>query len=957
MNSAQVGAVLGYVRRLAAIRKDDDLPDHQLLECFALDRDEAAFAAMLKRHGPMVLGVCRSVLGNLHDAEDAFQATFLVLARKAGSIHRREAVSSWLQRVAYHLAVDAQAAAARRRVLERRAATMPSADLMLDLSLRELRRVLHEEIRQLPDEYRAPLVLCCLEEKSLGEAARPLGWTKWTVKGRLQRARERLRARLRRRGLELSLGLFAAVLSTRSVSAQVPAALAQATLRAAVKVAARGGIVAGMVSAPVAALVQGASKSMFTRQAKIATALLLGLCIAVGASGVVRHHAAAADPPAAQQNQAEKPNALAEGAPPEGQPKPDPEATVEVRGRVLDPEGKPLPGAKLYLAKSTGLAWKGPAPSEIGTSGLDGRFQFAIPRSDLETGVSEKMQWQPQVLATAEGHGCDWAKVRAGEEVILRLVKDVPINGRILDPDGKPVAGARVTMIRMWTAKNDDLASYIESVRKSEHFDSPKDWSGRLPGLPPVLTTGADGRFKLAGIGRERVVQFTLEGPGIASGYLGAVMTRLTENVVVVTPTGAGPVTHIVYGANFDYVAGKARPVHGVVRDQATGKPVAGALVEGGAKGGSAGKAVTDKEGRFELLGLAKAPQYTLTVKPTDGLHFHHRVEFPDAPGLDPLNAEIALVQALTVRGKVTDKEGRPVASARVDYYPFLGNPFIGTLADEEPVHSEMTTGPDGSYTLTVLPGPGFIGVIGPRQDTFMPAYVTLKERKDFFKIPVAQQAEDTLTSVLRGVSFVIRQEDYHALVLLEPGEKEEGLVKDVVLEPPQTVKGQVVGPDGEPLTRVTAFGLVRYGEETLKGAEFTVRGLNPRANRPVVFYHKEKNLSCLVKEWSDAASGPLTVKLQPCGSLAGRIVDQEGQPVAGLRIDLWGKGTGLIGSATFDQQVITSDKDGRFRALGLVPGEQYWIELSRSPRSRCFTAVESGKENDVGDIKAYLGK
>jgi hypothetical protein len=309
------------------------------------------------------------------------------------------------------------------------------------------------------------------------------------------------------------------------------------------------------------------------------------------------------------------------------------------------------------------------------------------------------------------------------------------------------------------------------------------------------------------------------------------------------------------------------------------------------------------------------------------------------------------------VRGKVADKEGQPVAGARVDYYPFLGNPFVGNLADEEPVHAEMTTGADGSYTLTVLPGPGFIGVVGPRQDTYLPACVTLQQRKDFFKIPVEKQSEETLTSVLRGLSFMIRQEDYHALVLLEPGEKEEGLVKDVALEPPQTVKGRVVGPDGEPLAGVTAFGLVRYGEETLKGAEFTVRGLNPRANRPVVFVHKEKNLSCLVKEWRGAASGPLTVKLQPCGSLAGRIVDQDSQPVAGLRIDLWGKGTGLIGGATFDGQVLTTDKEGRFRALGLVPGEQYWIELSRSPRSRSYTAVESGKENDVGDIKAYLGR
>ena len=146
MSSAQVGAVLRHIRRLATARHDPEVPDDQLLERFARRRDEDAFAALLRRHGPMVLGVCRSVLHDLHDAEDAFQAAFLLLAQKAGSIHRREAVSGWLYRVAYHAAVRARATAARRRVLERRAVTMPSADPVLDMSLREVRGVLLEEL-------------------------------------------------------------------------------------------------------------------------------------------------------------------------------------------------------------------------------------------------------------------------------------------------------------------------------------------------------------------------------------------------------------------------------------------------------------------------------------------------------------------------------------------------------------------------------------------------------------------------------------------------------------------------------------------------------------------------------------------------------------------------------------------------------------------------------------------
>src|SRR5262249_7577085 len=273
-----------------------------------------------------------------------------------------------------------------------------------------------------------------LEEKSLDEAARLLGWTRGTVKGRLQRGRERLRARLRRRGLELPAALSAAALTLHSSSGSVSAALAASTLRAAVKVAAGGGAVAGAVSAEVAALIQGASKTMFTGKAKIATALLLATSAAAIAFGVWRHQAAAAEQPAPQQSQAAQTQAPAD-QPPGAQPKPAAEETVEVRGQVLDPEGKPVAGAKLYLAQPKP---DGPASSPQATSGMDGRFRFTIPRPEPARDAAAKAP--AQVMAVAEGHGCDWEIVgSADKELTLRLVKDVPISGHILDPDGQPV--------------------------------------------------------------------------------------------------------------------------------------------------------------------------------------------------------------------------------------------------------------------------------------------------------------------------------------------------------------------------------------------------------------------------------------------------------------------------------------------------------------------------------------
>jgi RNA polymerase sigma factor (sigma-70 family) len=937
MSSAQVGAVLRHIRRLAADRKDHDLPDHQLLERFARHHDEAAFAALLRRHGAMVLGVCRSVMHDLHDAEDAFQAAFLLLAQKAGSIYRREAVSGWLYRVAYHAAVRARAAAARRRGLEKRAVTMPSTDPVLDLSLREVRGVLFEELERLPEAYRTPLVLCGLEEKSLDEAARLLGWTRWTVKGRLQRGRELLRRRLGRRGLELPAALTAAALALDAGSSSLSAALADSTLRAAVKVAAGEGVGAASASAEVVALVEGASTTLFHGKARLATVVVLAASVVAAACGLMRHPAEAGDPPAAQQGQGEQPRAAT---------RPQTKATVEVRGLVLDPDGKPTSGAKLYLAKS--LPDRSPA-SPQGQTGPDGRFRFDVARSDVERGDAEEAT--AQVIAVAGGFGCDWMPVGpGGEELTLHLVRDVPVSGRILDPDGKPVVGARVTVTGVYGYKDDDLGRFVAEARRGYGVPSAKRWEGPLPGQPPVLATDAGGRFRLTGVGRERVVHFHLTGPGIASTGLGPVMTRAADSF-------ADPQGRRTYGASFEHLALASRPLRGAVRDKATGKPLSGVTVAH--YHGQGPEAVTNEEGRYELLGLVKGQKYSLVVRPADGLYFQRHIRFNDTPGLDALNGDIEMVRALTARGRVTDRAtGKPVAGARVDYHPLGGNSYVDKLLSStwDP-RSETTTDADGFYAITVMPGPGVIGVAGPKPVAYMPAAVPLQERKDFFKTRLVEdREEDGFTRYAGGGAYGgISLECYNAMVLLEPGEKEGELVRDVVLERPQERTGRVVDPDGRPLSGVTVVGLVSHfprssRTETLTGDEFTIRDINPKANRPLVFYHKDRNLGFYLKDLRRAAPGPLTVTLQPCGSVSGRVVDQDGQPVAGLRLHVPGRALRSLSGG----QLVTTDKQGRFRAEGLVAGQPYWVWDGSGSFPRVFTetAVESGKNKDLGDLK-----
>src|SRR6516225_7794703 len=184
MANAQAGTVLRHIHKLVAVHEAGQLKDHQLLERFAAGRDEQAFATPLQRHGPMVLGVCRRVLHHLHDAEDAFQATFLILARKAGSIRRSESVGGWLHQVAYHLAVKARASAARRasglnpEACNKQGDLMASADPMAAATWQEVRTLLDAELQQLPDNYRDALVLCYLEGKTHEESAHQLGWSK-----------------------------------------------------------------------------------------------------------------------------------------------------------------------------------------------------------------------------------------------------------------------------------------------------------------------------------------------------------------------------------------------------------------------------------------------------------------------------------------------------------------------------------------------------------------------------------------------------------------------------------------------------------------------------------------------------------------------------------------------------------------------------------------------------------
>jgi RNA polymerase sigma factor (sigma-70 family) len=922
MAAVQLSNALRHLR--SSVSRSPGLGDGQLLVRFTAERDPEAFAALVERHGRLVWSVCRNVLGHDHDAEDAFQATFLVLARDAGTIRKAEALANWLHGVAYRVAMRARRDAARRRNHERRA-VLPADDRTIpETAWRQLQAALDEEVQGLPERLRLPFVLCMLEGRSQADVAGKLGWKASTVAARLSQARQELLKRLGRRGVSLPAALCAATLFRESARAAVPAALARSTV--------------------TAALAKGVRPTMLLTKIKFGTALLLLTGLLAAGVGLMGRPTAAAIP-SPHTSAPTKPEA----------PKEKPHGAIEVSGRVLTPDGKPFPGAKLYLGAS--LARR-QAHRVRAVSDKDGRFRFTFQASELDPRHPSFT-----VLALGSGYAADWAYVDRPEAKVereLRLVPDAAIRGRILDLNGRPIKGVtlRVEVIDAYS----NVEAFFQTVREREWpLVNTRSWGGPLPGQPKTLTTGPDGGFTLKGVGKDRVVSFRLEGPDIHYGGVRAIAREL-KTPVEPRPSKRpyGPIIDKVYGATFVHAPLPSRPIRGVVRDARTGKPIAGAVVDSPAY--TSHKTRTDKEGRYELLGYPKSETgYAIVVTPPrDRPYFIGTPVFPDTPGLGPIQGNVELSGGVLVKGRVTNRAtGKPLAGVQVTYNPLPPNPAAVQLKSvPTPMSSAMTAG-DGSYVLAVLPGPGVLGFTAPKQNDFRPALITVKELRTFFKDEDYRGSENTLYTQGPGGSFsAIGQSAYNHLLLIWPDDKAEMLTRDAALEPARLVKGTVLGPDGKPRAGALVFGLSRsspFSSDRLRGDTFTVRGFDPRRFHHLVFLHQDRlgavlNLKGEVKE-------PLTVRLAPLGSVTGRILDEDGQPVVGgpVRVD----GERLVDPALqVWTETVKTDRQGRYRIDGLVPGKRYTVLFGRRfSGQRVFGPVvlQPGQRKDLGDARVKV--
>jgi RNA polymerase sigma factor (sigma-70 family) len=667
MDNASLDMMLQHIRSFVAGREQCGRTDGELLGAFLHSGQQQAFKEIVRRHGAMVLGVCRRYLGNWFDAEDAFQATFLLLLRRAPSISSTDSIASWLHGAARRVAADARRAATRRRDHERQAPAGRSASPADQAALREVCLVLEEEIDRLPALYREPFVLCCLEHLSRAEVGARLNVNEPTVRIRLNRARKMLRERLTRRGVTLNASLAAVALVTGADGASVPAALLASTLSAAAHLAAGGTLSTGPVPAAVVALIAGGKRAMFSALMKLVAVAALALGAAILA--VAAHQGsnkpdspkrpplpAAALPAEAQKNE---PAAKRRGDPPPvAAAKPAVARTLRVV--VLDPQGKPLQGAKIHASIWTNE--KGFKANHDYQTDAAGAAQVELPKTYyiLRLWASKKpfaslfANWDQNELASG-------AKLPA--EYTFRLEPAVSAGGRIVDEQGKPIAGTRVQVM-------------ITNDPKPARGDGRARYDTWLAERNDAAKTDTEGRWRIDNVPSHPRVDLSLlvsHPEYVSHGNWGEAQKA------------AGITTAMLRKGTATLTLRRGVIVRGRVTDPA-GKPIKNALVVEGNnpyKSWLPRKFPTDADGRFRLP--AQAPEETtLTVIAAGWAPQMRRIKL--RADLPPQDFRLAPGKPILLR--IVDAAGRPVPRAYVYILEWKGSKSL--YGDHNPNHPRV---------------------------------------------------------------------------------------------------------------------------------------------------------------------------------------------------------------------------------------------------------------------------
>jgi RNA polymerase sigma factor (sigma-70 family) len=899
--------------------------DRELLERFLAEQDQDAFATLVSRHQRLVLSAVRKVLREPADVEDAFQATFLVLLRKARQVRWQAGLGTWLYAVAHRIAVHSRAAQARRA---NRITSQTASQETSDLSCSEACLLLHQELDRLGDQYRLPLLLCYLEGKSRDEAARQLGVPLSTVKGRLEQGRNLLRRRLLRRGVTLSVGLLGTLGTSPALSAASD--LVARTVSAAL----------GDVPARVSCLVQEVTALMILNRVKlfgplVALVAITGLLVPLYAFPT------------------EKPAPAPVATAPDAREthKDQPQEANTLTGKVVGPDNKPIKGARVHLHRSGRSDKESPSTQTAD----DGRFKLHVP--NLTDGV---------LIARAPGLGADWVSIKpanaAGRELTLRMVSgEIAIEGRLLDLEGLPIADAQIRIADVGKPHSDNLDTFLNAWKNPERAMAGGPLTHEMPAAAVVetVTTRSDrqGRFRLTGIGNERQVSLHIQGKGIATQFV-SVITRQK------LPDGA---PRWMKAATFQLIIPPGKVMYGTVRERGSGKPLADIEILG-----QAPRVRSNDRGEFRIEGMNKSSLYFMTARGTS--HFSTVKEVKDTAALDPIKVDFEMERGLPLEGQLRERgSGKPVQGV-IEYAARADNEAVKGITGRLQ-QSTTSTGADGRFRLLVLPGAGYLQVQA-NENRFCRADLP-GWKGDLIAAVPHPVFPHRYHAVVAITAEIEKPESLKHTIELNPGVTLKGTIVDPDGKPLTGVSAFGLTAIPDPGARITPRP-ARFGPPPpaqLPSATFTVIGLDVKTPRHLVFVHATKKLGKVIRVRGDEKE-PLTVRLEPMASVTGTLHGKEDMVKAGYIVlpsvsrrfvDYFDYPIDLLDTIPrpFNRRpdarswlkTTSSDDQGKFRVEGLIPGLKYELMFATAPldrggmyvNSHQVTKIEAGKTIEIG--------
>jgi hypothetical protein len=820
---------------------------------------------------------------------------------------------------------------------------------------RELLAALDEELDRLHARYREPLVLCYLEGLTRDEAAARLGVPPATLKTRLERGRQRLHDALTRRGCTLGAGLLALCVGS-------PAPAASSCL---VK-----GILAAVGDSPsttVAALARGALVSSFMhrllRVALSAAAIIACLGIGVWAAWP----AVGGQTPAKEQP--------AKAAAPDAKPKPAAEKKGRaISGRVVDRAGKPVAKATILVPRWE-PGWEVVVKEELAMTDVNGHFRCVVPPPGQHLRAFDNRQ----LVARARGFAAAWVvmgEVDSSRPVVFRLgTAKIRVRGRVLTLEGKPIANASVNVGGVTVLNEKDglkgLYQCWNARYRGEGWPEKHLFFTSVAGLPDKLTTDAQGRFEIDGVGDGRLLRLWISADTIETVTVGVVLDPAFDNKAVrINPPDINPSTgrpqpnSPLYGSTFDHFARPCRVIQGRVFDQKTKKPLSDIAITAQTMGRDKnGHTQTDAAGRFRITGLPNAQcdvLFNYSWKPTPYLTLVKTVK--PTPGLAPATVEMGLVRGTVITCRVMDRLTGETIIGSVTYNILQGNKHIANLPGQDIHHAGIGGGSynlddDGRFRFVAPPGPGIIQfrthILPQIQKPYPRARMSAVDRKKPY-FHTDARGDGFLTSA--GYKLDLR--NVNAFRIIEPAVGQESVKVDIRLDPGKSIAGKVVGPDGQPVAGASITGLTGFREifSKLSGEAFTLQAVLQDESRTVTAFHADKKLAAtIVVGRSDKE--PVVLRLSGWGAVTGRIVNKDGVPLGGASVRLrYRPQTAMpLNLKLARGEPAKTDSAGRFRIDVPFAGFEFTLMVNyRNLPGLCQVpggTVKPGQTKALGDV------